>query len=122
MDKSLSAQALSAIYFGKMRNQYQVYQKGTRLYVQALDQLRKAIGDPEKARQNDTLTSVLCLCMYEHVVLSETTAWLKHYQGVGKLVEYRGPECHQTEFERDVFRICRFMIVSDFRRFVLHAF
>lgn len=113
MDKSYSAQALSAIYFGKMRNQYQIYQKGTQLYVRALDQLRNAINDPARVRQNETLTSVLCLCLYEHIVLSETTAWLKHYQGVGRLVENRGPECHQTEFEKDIFRICRFMIVSE---------
>lgn len=112
MDTSYSTRALSAVYFGKMRNQYKAYQKGTRLYVRALDQLRQAINDPEKARQDDTLTSVLCLCIYENIVLSETTAWVKHYQGVGRLVEHRGPVSHKTDFERGVFRICRFMIVS----------
>ena len=112
MNGSYSAQALAAIYFGKMRNQYQVYRKGTQLYGKALDQLCKAISDPLTARSNETLTSVLCLCVYEHIVLSETTAWLKHYQGLGRLVEYRGPERQQTELEERMFRMCRFMIVS----------
>lgn len=112
MDGSYSARALAAIYFGKMRNQYQIYRKGTQLYGKALDQLCKAISDPVTAQSNETLTSVLCLCVYEHVVLSETTAWLKHYQGLGRLVEYRGPQRQQTELEKRMFRMCRFMIVG----------
>ncbi|KAM0546731.1 hypothetical protein ACHAPJ_010659 [Fusarium lateritium] len=112
MDTSYSAQALTAIYFGKMRNQYEVYRKGERFYVAALKQLRKSLLNPQEVRKNEVLTSVLCLCLYEHVVLSEETAWLKHYEGIAKLVEFRGPESFQTEFERDVFQLCRCMIIK----------
>ena len=93
-----------------------MYQKGQRFYGAALTQLQKWLLDPQEARKNDVLTSVLCLCLYEHVVLSEETAWLKHYEGIARLVEHRGPGSFQTKFERDVFQLCRCMIVSSSAR------
>lgn len=112
MDNSKSAQALAAVYFGKMCNHKRAYQKGTQLYVQALDQLRHSIVDPKTAASSKTLASVLCLCMYENVALSEPLAWVRHYGGVSRLVELRGPNCQRTDLEMDIFRVCRFMIVK----------
>lgn len=111
MDNSKSAQALAAVYFGKMCNHRRAYEKGSRLYVQALDQLRHSIIDPKSAASPETLASVLCLCIYENVALSEPMAWVRHYGGVSRLVELRGPNCQRTDREMDIFRVCRFMIV-----------
>lgn len=62
--------------------------KGPRLYVRSLDhvQVRLALIDPKRAVETKTLASVLCLCIYENITLSEPTAWLKHYDGVSRLV------------------------------------
>lgn len=120
MDRSKSAQALAAVYFGKMCNHKRAYQKGSQLYVQALDQLRHAIVDPKTAVSSETLASVLCLCIYENVALSEPLAWVRHYGGVSRLVELRGPDCQRNDLEMDIFRVCRFMIVS-IRQYVVFA-
>lgn len=111
MDKSKSAQALAAVYFGKMCNHKAAYEKGSRLYVEALDQLRHTIVDQQMALKPETLASVLCLCIYENVALSEPLAWVRHYGGVSRLVEMRGPNCQRNEPEMDGFRVCRFMII-----------
>ncbi|KAL6918729.1 hypothetical protein FSHL1_002729 [Fusarium sambucinum] len=56
MDNSYSAQALTAIYFGKMRKQYEMYQKGQRFYGTTLNQLQKSLLNPQEARKNNVLT------------------------------------------------------------------
>ena len=111
MDKSKGAQALAAVYFGKMYNHKAAYEKGSRLYVEALDQLRHSIVSPQMALKPETLASVLCLCIYENVALSEPLAWVRHYGGVSRLVEMRGPNCQRNDLEMEIFRVCRFMII-----------
>jgi hypothetical protein len=52
-------------------------------YSRALTQLRADISNEET--DFSTIMSVVCLCLYENIVYSQPTAWLMHYDGLGRL-------------------------------------
>jgi hypothetical protein len=52
-------------------------------YSRALTQLRADISNA--ATDFSTIMSVVCLCLYENIVFSQPTAWLMHYDGLGRL-------------------------------------
>ncbi|KAH7220104.1 hypothetical protein BKA60DRAFT_596407 [Fusarium oxysporum] len=57
-----------------------------------------------------TLMSVMCLCVYENVVFSQPTAWLLHYDGLGRLMQARGPKPWRTPAERQILQAARYYI------------
>lgn len=77
-------QALSAMYFGRTNRDRQACQQGLMFYSHALTQLRTDISNA--ASDFSTILSVLCLCLYENIVFSQPTAWLMHYDGLGRIV------------------------------------
>lgn len=122
--------ALAAVYFGKVHHDTRIVDTGMHAYVRSLRRLRTALADPVAVLDVETLASVLCLGLYENVALTETTGWLAHYDGIAHLVsrlgwwaghnepetnagqiERRGPSRHQSGFDHELFRHCRFAIV-----------
>ncbi|KAL1895886.1 hypothetical protein Sste5346_004983 [Sporothrix stenoceras] len=103
--------ALAAVYFGKVHHDTRIYDTGVRAYVRSLRRLRTALTDPVAVFDVETLASVLCLCLYENVALTEITGWLVHYDGIAHLIERRGPARHQSGFGHELFWHCRFAIV-----------
>ncbi|KAF5533030.1 hypothetical protein FMEXI_12113 [Fusarium mexicanum] len=57
-----------------------------------------------------TLMSIMCLCVYENVVFSQPTAWLLHYDGLGRLMQARGPKPWRTPAERQILQAARYYI------------
>ncbi|KAG4257450.1 hypothetical protein FPRO03_04460 [Fusarium proliferatum] len=52
----------------------------------------------------------MCLCVYENVVFSQPTAWLLHYDGLGRLMQARGPKPWRTPAERQILQAARYYI------------
>jgi hypothetical protein len=126
-----AVRALAAVYFGKLNRDVRIFEKGVRAYVRSLSMLRLTLASPASALEVKTLASVLCLGLYENIAFSHRTGWLRHYEGVSRLVraeshselrskdgltsvaqiELRGPSRHQSGMDRELFRHCRFAIV-----------
>ncbi|KAF4450457.1 hypothetical protein F53441_6456 [Fusarium austroafricanum] len=53
----------------------------------------------------------MCLCVYENVVFSQPTAWLMHYDGLGRLLQSRGPKPWKTPEERQMLQFARYFII-----------
>ncbi|KAF4970314.1 hypothetical protein FSARC_2634 [Fusarium sarcochroum] len=102
-------QALAAMYFGRTNRDIQACDQGTRLYSKALTQLRADISNSNT--ELSTIISVMCLCVYENVVFSQPTAWLMHYDGLGRLMQSRGPRPWKTREEREVLRFARYYTI-----------
>lgn len=81
-----AVRALVTVYFGKTRYDRRVYDRGMRLYSNAIVNLCETLSVPGRAAERDTLVGALCLCLFENVVLSGPVAWLRHYKGVSDLV------------------------------------
>ncbi|KAF4333357.1 hypothetical protein FBEOM_12820 [Fusarium beomiforme] len=109
--RSLAVRALAAVYFGKTNSDQRIFDLGSREYVKALSRVQLDLSNSSAVLEWDTLASVICLCMFENVVFTDKTGWLKHYAGITQLVKLRGPWRHQTPLERELLRQCRFEII-----------
>ncbi|KAF5612297.1 uncharacterized protein FSUBG_1616 [Fusarium subglutinans] len=108
--RSLAVRALAAVYFGKTNRDKRIFELGSREYVKALNRVQLDLACSTAVLEWDTLASVICLCMFENIVFTDKTGWLKHYEGITQLVKLRGPWRHQTVLERELLRQCRFEI------------
>ncbi|RKL39697.1 hypothetical protein BFJ70_g5950 [Fusarium oxysporum] len=108
--RSLAVRALAAVYFGKTNSDKRIFDLGSREYVKALNRVQLDLASSTAVLEWDTLASVICLCMFENIVFTDKTGWLKHYEGITQLVKLRGPWRHQTDLERELLRQCRFEI------------
>ncbi|KAL5590714.1 hypothetical protein FOBRF1_014271 [Fusarium oxysporum] len=109
--RSLAVRALAAVYFGKTNSDKRIFDLGSREYVKALNRVQLDLASSTAVFEWDTLASVICLCMFENIVFTDKTGWLKHYEGITQLVKLRGPWRHQTVLERELLRQCRFEII-----------
>ncbi|RHZ63010.1 hypothetical protein CDV55_106098 [Aspergillus turcosus] len=89
--------ALSTTYFGKIHSHPRLVQKGARLYSKALQSLRAQLECPDQVHlESELLVAVICLATLESVALTQSSAWLQHYQGLARITELRGPHRHQS--------------------------
>ncbi|KAF4974628.1 hypothetical protein FZEAL_8487 [Fusarium zealandicum] len=107
----LCVQALVTTYFGRMMRESRICDQGLRLYSQALAQLRSEISGANSGTELGTIMSVLCLCIYENILLSQPMAWLMHYEGVARLVQSRGPQGWKGPKERKILQFARYFAI-----------
>ncbi|WKT53215.1 Zn(2)-C6 fungal-type DNA-binding domain [Fusarium oxysporum f. sp. vasinfectum] len=84
--RSLAVRALAAVYFGKTNSDKRIFDLGSREYVKALNRVQLDLASSTAVLEWDTLASVICLCMFENIVFTDKTGWLKHYEGITQLV------------------------------------
>ncbi|TVY71553.1 Uncharacterized protein LSUE1_G007601 [Lachnellula suecica] len=99
-----SVRALAAVYFGRRNNLPDVVEEGFRLYGQALRSLNADLlhSEDDRAWSITILRSAVVLEYYELIAFESMLGWLKHAGGVGRLIELRGPERHQSPSDRDL--------------------
>ncbi|KAF5244011.1 hypothetical protein FANTH_7877 [Fusarium anthophilum] len=83
--RSLAVRALAAVYFGKTNRDKRIFDLGSREYVKALNRVQLDLVCSTTVLEWDTLASVICLCMFENIVFTDKTGWLKHYEGITQL-------------------------------------
>ena len=81
----------------------------TLLYGSALQHLQSALHDPERVYTDEVLIASLLLAVYEAFQGSsvDSSSWLSHALGAGRLIELRGPERHQTRQPHQAFLASR---------------
>ncbi|KAF5636693.1 uncharacterized protein FTJAE_5888 [Fusarium tjaetaba] len=84
--RSLAVRALAAVYFGKTNGDKRIFDLGSREYVKALNRVQHDLASSTTVLEWDTLASVICLCMFENIVFTDKTGWLKHYEGITQLI------------------------------------
>ncbi|KAL1986153.1 hypothetical protein VTN96DRAFT_6805 [Rasamsonia emersonii] len=102
-------QALAAAYFGKVHHHQSALRKGALLYIDALRGLRRDLHALHTVDAT-TLTNALFLAIYESVTFNDPAGWVTHFIGIGRLIEARGPYCHQTGLEKEIFLVTRSII------------
>ncbi|KAB8222875.1 hypothetical protein BDV33DRAFT_168048 [Aspergillus novoparasiticus] len=60
-------------------------EEAIKTYSQALTAVRKAIGQ-DLTTGPDLLMSIMCLCLYENIVVTQPRAWIEHYKAISHLV------------------------------------
>ncbi|KAE8132568.1 hypothetical protein BDV38DRAFT_287604 [Aspergillus pseudotamarii] len=79
-------------------------------YSHALRAVWKAI-DQDSTTGPDILMSIMCLCLYENIVVTEPRSWIKHYKGISHLIEINGPEHYRNGRNRDILLAFRYTII-----------
>lgn len=82
----LCARALAEAFFGRIHHQQRMIAKGSALYGQALQSLRADLQDPEKARGQLALMSMMYLGAYERVAFTSELGLFQHAGAMAKLV------------------------------------
>jgi hypothetical protein len=91
-----SLRALATTYFGKVHSHPDLVRKGAGLYSQALQSLRVQLECPYRVLDSDLLVAVICLATLESVALTQSSAWLQHYQGLARIVSMYLPTEHEV--------------------------
>lgn len=72
-------------------------------HAAALKSLREALADRELVKSTGTLAASLLLRMYEVNCDPHGPARTFHAQGLSQLIQYRGPDCFQSETDLAMF-------------------
>ncbi|KUJ11340.1 uncharacterized protein LY89DRAFT_786952 [Mollisia scopiformis] len=105
----LSTRALSTVFFGRTHYQHNITARGYNLYGQALISLNQDLQDSKKGQSLSVVKTAMALELYEFIA-SNTSGWIKHAGGVGRLLELRGPQLHQSPQGREIFEASRAII------------
>ncbi|KAF4964738.1 hypothetical protein FSARC_7337 [Fusarium sarcochroum] len=84
--RALAVRALAAVYFGKTNHDKRIFDAGSREYGRVLKRLQIDLASSTTVLEWDTLASVICLSMFENIVFTERTGFLKHYEGITQLI------------------------------------
>ncbi|KAJ5810375.1 uncharacterized protein N7503_002593, partial [Penicillium pulvis] len=97
--------ALAAIVFGQSHNSQDVMTHALKLYGQALSELRNKLSNPDDRCTESTLASMTALYIYEKT-------WMLHADGLGRLLEWRGPRQLKSYAEKSIFLEHRIILVA----------
>ena len=116
MTKALetSILGLSMAKLGRDFNDESLLQESLVFYTKGLQQLQKALWDPELMYRDETLGACVALSLYEVVECPSESrhAYVSHQQGCSRLVQLRGPEAHASGLGHQIFLNFRVQAVS----------
>ncbi|KAF2810262.1 uncharacterized protein BDZ99DRAFT_520341 [Mytilinidion resinicola] len=82
-------------------------------YGEALAALQKALNNPTQATLSTTLAATTLLCLYELFAPTESSSWLRHADGIGRLIKLRGPRRCETEFDFNMYMEVRGLLINE---------
>ncbi|KAK6866101.1 hypothetical protein PG995_002629 [Apiospora arundinis] len=115
LDRASCAFALQLL--GRNHHDERLLAQSRTLYGQSLWMLQKALNHPTEWKTPETLNSAMILCHYELFAGTATTSswstWMKHAVGVGRLIQLRGPDSFNSEWERTILLSFRPIIIMN---------
>ena len=108
----LALKCLATSFFGRKHREDSITQEGAAAYGPALLALRQTLQDPVRAWSFDALAATTALGNYEYLMFTTRRGWIQHAQGVGKLMEMRGPECFKQWPERAILESNKVLLIT----------
>ncbi|KAL8673088.1 MAG: hypothetical protein Q9168_002471 [Polycauliona sp. 1 TL-2023] len=72
-------------------------------YSKALANLQTALEDPVLCRHPDVLCATEIMNLFELLDLGSDMSYASHTAGVATMIEFRGPQSYQSDFEKSLF-------------------
>ncbi|KAL6702668.1 hypothetical protein ACN47E_001253 [Coniothyrium glycines] len=105
--------ALSAAQLAVDNKNHQLINRSRSMYGTALSQMLRAIQDPVRALQDETLLSSYLLTLYEVFVgVTQGHGFFYHVQGLLHLLRQRGPTSFNTRLSMQIFHAIRYNSLS----------
>jgi hypothetical protein len=79
-------EALTASYLLMKTRGPRSCQQGEEAYGHALNAVVRALNRPFHKVESDVLMSIMCLCLYENIIVTKPRSWIKHYKGISQIV------------------------------------
>ncbi|KAH6725046.1 hypothetical protein BKA61DRAFT_567575 [Leptodontidium sp. MPI-SDFR-AT-0119] len=79
---------------------------------QALSDIRSELSTAERRLSDETLASMTALYMFEMLVSKTEREWMSHVNGIGVLLELRGPSLYKPSNMKGIFLEHRIMLVG----------
>lgn len=110
----LAVEALSLASLSKKFGMQNLQQNASKKYSQALKSLGKTLSDPETAKSNATIETILLLSSYEagSCEANACEAWGKHVEGAASIVMARGVDQINDTESLVLFRAVRAQTLS----------
>ncbi|KAL2836884.1 hypothetical protein BJY01DRAFT_251763 [Aspergillus pseudoustus] len=80
-------------------------------YSHAMRAVSVATQKPYRGIEPDVLMSIMCLCLYENIVVTAPRSWIQHYIGVSRLIAMHGPAHYKSGINRDILLAFRYNII-----------
>ncbi|KAH8692302.1 hypothetical protein BGW36DRAFT_387351 [Talaromyces proteolyticus] len=103
--------ALTTSYYSMRASDIRAYEESMRTYSDALKGVRFAVARRPPQLEPDILMSIMCLCLYENIIVTRARSWIEHYIAISHMIEMQGPEYYQTGRNRDILLAFRYTII-----------
>ena len=112
-----SIRATSMAMYGKMTGTEDIEIEAIKWYSRGLESQRQSLQLAAKAPTSaiptdGTVCTAILLSLFESIISTTPTGWLRHYSGAVKMLEMMGPEKCQSQLTHRLFRSARFGSVS----------
>lgn len=113
---SYSIRATSMAMYGRMAGSEDIEIEAIKWYARGLEAQRQSLQLAAKAPSRVILTdeavcTSIMLSLFETMISTTPTGWLRHYDGAAKMLEMMGPERCQSQFTNKLFRTTRLATV-----------
>ncbi|KAJ5588794.1 hypothetical protein N7537_011472 [Penicillium hordei] len=108
--------ALTVTYYSRRAVDYRASEEGMKAYSNALTGVRYSniFNTPlHRPGQLDVgvLMSIMCLCLYENIIVTKARSWIMHYGAISLLLEMQRPEYYRTGENRRILQAFRYIII-----------
>ncbi|KAL4784861.1 hypothetical protein BJX76DRAFT_356597 [Aspergillus varians] len=86
-------------------------QQGMVAYSRAIHAVQAAVIEPHDTLEPDILMSITSLCLYENIIVTKPRSWVRHYQGISKMIELHGPDHYRSRLNRNFLLAFRYTII-----------
>lgn len=112
-----SIRATSMAMYGRMTGTEDIEIEAIKWYSRGLESQRQSLQLAAKAPTSaiptdGTVCAAIMLSLFESIISTTPTGWLRHYGGAVKMLEVMGPEKCQSNLTHKLFRSARFGSVS----------
>lgn len=77
--------ALTGSYYLMRRGGPRACLQASESYNHALNAVNAGIGAYPRV-VSDVLMSIMCLCLYENIIVTKPRSWIEHYKGISRMV------------------------------------
>lgn len=111
-----SIAAFFAARVGRENNDMDLVHQSRSMYVDGLDKLRRALGNPLIRLSDETLAACMSLLLYEvsECLIDPSEACMAHQRGAMMLLKLRGPDASASRLGHSLLVDLRAQVVSHF--------
>jgi hypothetical protein len=103
--------SFAMIFFGTQHKQPDITQQGYHSHGTTLQQLNRALSEPDCYKYDEIIVSVTTLAIQETLVPSGPKFFLNHMLGLEKLLALRDPRLYHSPKTVDLYKCLRYMLL-----------